>query len=42
MALYKVEFKAFRTGNWYVKTETDYISSAHSVALVTTMGEHIE
>jgi hypothetical protein len=38
MARYKVEFKAFRTGNWYVKTETDYISSAHSVALCDNYG----
>lgn len=32
MARYKVEFKAFKTGEWYTKTETDYIASAYSVA----------
>ena len=32
MARYKVEFKAFKTGDWYSKTSTDYIHSAYSVA----------
>ena len=38
MARYKVEFKAFKTGNWYIKTETDYVNSAHSVALCDNFG----
>lgn len=35
---YKVEFKAFKTGDWYTKTETDYVNSAHSVALCKNFG----
>ena len=35
---YKVEFKAFKTGDWYTKTETDYVNSAHSVALCSNFG----
>ena len=35
---YKVEFKAFKTGDWYTKTETDYVNSAHSVALCNNFG----
>lgn len=35
---YKVEFKAFNTGDWYTKTETDYVNSAHSVALCNNFG----
>lgn len=38
MARYKVEFKAFKTGEWYTKTETDYIASAYSVAAVESQG----
>lgn len=29
---YQVEFKAFKTGDWYTKTSTDNIGSAYSVA----------
>ena len=32
MGRYNVEFKAFTTGEWYVKTSTDWIASAYSVA----------
>jgi hypothetical protein len=32
VANYKVEFKAFNTGEWYTKTKTDNIGSAYSVA----------
>lgn len=32
MGRYKVEFKAFQTGEWYTKTSTDSIASAYSVA----------
>lgn len=38
MKRYKVEFKAFKTGEWYTKTETDYFASACSVALVESQG----
>jgi hypothetical protein len=38
MARYKVEFKAFKTGEWYTKTETDHIASAYSVAAVQAQG----
>lgn len=38
MARYKVEFKAFKTGEWYTKTETDHIASAYSVAAVESQG----
>lgn len=38
MARYVVEFKAFKNGEWYVKTETDYINSAYSVARVQSQG----
>jgi len=38
MARYTVEFKAFKTGEWYTKTETDYIASAYSVAKVQSQG----
>ena len=38
MARYKVEFKAFKTGVWYTKTETDHIASAYSVAAVWSQG----
>ena len=32
MGKYKVEFKAFKTGEWYTKTSSDNIGSACSVA----------
>ena len=32
MKRYRVEFKAFKTGQWYTKTETDHIGAAYSVA----------
>lgn len=35
---YLVEFKAFKTGNWYPKTRTDYINSAYSVASCNNYG----
>ena len=35
---YKVELRAFKTGEWYTKTETDYINSAHSVASCNNFG----
>lgn len=38
MARYKVEFKAFKTREWYTKTETDHIASAYSVALTNSQG----
>ena len=38
MARYKVEFKAFTTGEWYTKTSTDYIRSAYSVAECKSYG----
>ena len=38
MARYKVEFKAFKTGEWYTKMETDNIGSAYSVAQCHTWG----
>jgi len=33
-----VEFKAFKTGEWYTKTETDNIAGAYSVAKVGNYG----
>lgn len=38
MGRYVVEFKAFQTGNWYVKTSTDNIGSAYSVAQCSSFG----
>ena len=38
MPKYKVEFKAFTTGKWYTKTETDYKNSAFSIAKVGNYG----
>ncbi len=35
---YLVEFKAFKTGDWYPKTRTDYINSAYSVASCNSFG----
>ena len=34
MKRYRVEFKAFKTGQWYTKTETDSIAAAYSVAKI--------
>lgn len=38
MARYKVEFRAFTTGEWYTKTSTDNIGSAYSVAQYNSYG----
>jgi hypothetical protein len=38
MARYKVEFKAFKTEEWYTKTETDNIASEYSVSSVQAQG----
>jgi len=38
MARYKVENKAFKTGEWYTKTETDSLVSAYSVAKIDNWG----
>jgi hypothetical protein len=38
MGRYIVEFKAFKTGEWYTKTETDSKPSAISVACVFSQG----
>lgn len=38
MGRYKVEFKAFKTGEWYTKTSTDNIGSAYSVADYNSYG----
>ena len=38
MGRYKVEFKAFKTGEWYTKTSTDNIGSAYSVADCNSYG----
>ena len=38
MARYKVEFRALKTGKWYIKTETDSRLAAFSVAMVRRMG----
>lgn len=35
---YRVEFKSFKTGDWYPKTNTDYINSAYSVASCHSYG----
>lgn len=35
---YKVELKAFKTGNWYTKTTTNSIASAYSVASCHSYG----
>ena len=39
MGRYRVEFKAFKTGEWYTKTETDHFNVACSVALVWSQGK---
>lgn len=38
MGRYKVEFKAFKTGEWYTKTSTDNIGSAYSVTDCNSYG----
>jgi hypothetical protein len=38
MSRYIVEFKAYKTGEWYTKTETDHYNVACSVALVWSQG----
>lgn len=38
MGRYKVEFKAFKTGEWYTKTSSDHIGSACSVADCNSWG----
>jgi hypothetical protein len=38
MGRYKVEFKAFTTGEWYTKTDTDSRPAAFSVARVGNYG----
>lgn len=35
---YLVEFKAFKTGEWYTKTRTDHLNSACSVASCNSYG----
>lgn len=35
---YKVEFKAFTSGEWYTKTESDSLPSACSVATTCNWG----
>lgn len=35
---YLVEFKAFKTGEWYPKTRTDFINSAYSSASCNNFG----
>lgn len=39
VARYNVEFKAKKTGEWYIKTNTDYINSAYSVAYTQSYGK---
>ena len=38
MGKYKVQFKAFTTGEWYTKTDTDSRPAAFSVAKVGNYG----
>ena len=38
MARYQVQNKAFKTGEWYVKTETDSYAAACSVAKIGNYG----
>lgn len=38
MAKYKVEFIAFKTGEWYTKTETDSVAAAYSIAKIGNYG----
>ena len=38
MSRYKVEFKAFKSGDWYTKTNTDSIAAAFSVAKIGSYG----
>ena len=41
MAKYKVENKAFKTGKWYTKTETDSVAAAYSVAKIGNWGRAV-
>ncbi|MBR4605047.1 MAG: hypothetical protein IKO41_02310 [Lachnospiraceae bacterium] len=41
MARYRVENKAFKTGVWYTKTETDSIAAAYSVAKIGNWGRAV-
>lgn len=38
MGKYKVEFQAFKSGEWYTKTDTDSIAAAYSVAKIGNYG----
>ena len=38
MARYKVEYKSFKSGEWYTKTETDSKAAAYSVAKIGNYG----
>lgn len=38
MGRYKLEFKAFKTGEWYTKTSTDHLGSASTVAQFNSYG----
>ena len=38
MSKYKVEFKAFKSGDWYTKTDTDSRAAAFSVAKIGNYG----
>lgn len=39
MAKYKVEFKAFTSGDWYTKTDTDSRASAFPLRKLATTEE---
>ena len=38
MARYQVQFRAFKTGEWYTKTDTDSKPAAFSVARIGNYG----
>ncbi len=38
MSKYKVEFKAFKSGDWYTKTDTNSRAAAFSVAKIGNYG----
>ena len=38
MVRYQVQFKAFRTGEWYTKTDTDFVASAWAIAKIGNFG----
>ena len=38
MGRYKVQFKSFKSGEWYTKTSTDNIGSAYTVAAYNSYG----